>query len=244
MKLLALISISLIGCTLPAAPEIGPGPGGSQSQANDASVDSPDAGGGEPLPGPDAEARADAQPRSERVLSQTDSNIVEGDASIACVDDDGRPVENSYYRVFDLAAEEIEGSFHVTKVEIGVQIADGGDDGALPIDVRLHTLAPELPLQVQNLGPVATATNDATERSDNRLAFDFDADIRSGSRLVVEVHAPDGRGRGDAFFIGANDDGQSAPSYIRATECEDDPPRDLATVGFPDMHIIIDVTGA
>jgi hypothetical protein len=45
------------------------------------------------------------------------------------------------------------------------------------------------------------------------------------------------------FFMGANSLGQSAPSYITATDCGVSDPLDLAAVGFPNSHLVLVVNG-
>ncbi|MFN8289756.1 MAG: HYR domain-containing protein [Chitinophagaceae bacterium] len=47
-----------------------------------------------------------------------------------------------------------------------------------------------------------------------------------------------------AFFLGSNNLGQSAPSYISAPACGITTPTDISDVGFPDDHIILDLNGA
>jgi hypothetical protein len=65
----------------------------------------------------------------------------------------------------------------------------------------------------------------------------------AGSTLVVEVDTPDMSDTGGGLFIGSNPDGQTAPSYIRSDSCEISEPTDLAAIGFPGMHIVMNVTG-
>ncbi len=49
--------------------------------------------------------------------------------------------------------------------------------------------------------------------------------------------------RGQQFFIGSNAVGQTAPSYLAAADCGVTEPTDTAAIGFPDMHIVMNVTG-
>lgn len=233
MKRIALIPLCLLGCGLPEPPASGP-----PDVQPDASASLPPEEQLDPIP--DAGPRVDAE-RAGQVLTQTTSSLIEPDISIACNDDNGIHSENSYYRVFDLAAAGITSTFHVTKVEVGVETADGGDDGVQPVEVRLHTLTGEL--LIENLTSLATVSQVVPATIAGRLTFDFDATVPAGVKLAVEVHTPDGQQGGDSFFIGANNDGQTAPGYLRAPECDDQQPTDLAQIGFADMHILIDVTG-
>src|SRR5690606_12640888 len=64
----------------------------------------------------------------------------------------------------------------------------------------------------------------------------------AGSTLVVEVDTPDMNGV-SGLFIGSNSDGQTAPSYLRSVSCGIDEPTDVAAIGFPEMQIVMNVTG-
>jgi hypothetical protein len=232
-----LLSCGLVGCSLPAPPPTGGQPLENGADASTGSSGDDDDGIGEI--DVDAAPQVDAERRATRVLTQNASELIEPDLSIACYDDDDNQAENSYYRVFDLAAEGISSSFHVVEVEVGVETADGGDDGVQPVEVRLHTVTGDFANGQMNT--LATVTQQVTNQIGSRLVYEFDADVPAGSKLAVEVHTP---GSGDdEFFIGANNEGQTAPSYLQAAECGDEGPVDLASIGFPEMHILLTVTG-
>lgn len=237
MKHLALTAFCFLGCGLPPPPPSATGSvdGGVGPDATDGIISS----------GPDVDAAAptvDAQRRTPRRLTQTTSGEIEPDTSIACTDDDDDDhSENSYYRVFDLAAEGIDSSFHVTAVEVGVEAADSGGDGAQTIEVSIHAL--EGDIEDGQLEPLGTATEEVEDQVGGRVTVDVDAVVPGGTRFAVEVRTPDGTQQGHSFFIGANDDGQSAPGYIRAPECDTDRPRELGDLGFSEIAMIIDVVG-
>ena len=65
----------------------------------------------------------------------------------------------------------------------------------------------------------------------------------AGSVLVVEVFTPEGQTAGNSFFIGSNPDGETGPSYLAAADCGVTEPTPTAAIGFPDMHIVMNVTG-
>jgi hypothetical protein len=237
MKLIALISLGLLACGLPAPPA--PGPEGDEQPETPIYVP-PDDDDEEEID-VDAGPRPDARPRTSRVLTQTTSNLIEPNVSISCSDDSGVHAENSYFRVFDLATAGVNSAFHVSAVEVGVDSANASGDGTQPVDVRLHTLTGDL--QNGTLAPLATSSQNVVDTVATRIEFPFDAMVPAGSRLAVEVHTPDGSQNGDSFYIGANRLGQTAPGYLRAPECGDDQPTDFADIGFSDTHIIIDVIG-
>ena len=61
--------------------------------------------------------------------------------------------------------------------------------------------------------------------------------------LVVEVNQPDGQPLLNWFYVGSNAAGQTAPGYIAASACSISQPTSLASIGCPDMHMVMNVTG-
>ncbi|MEZ5028317.1 MAG: hypothetical protein R2765_05965 [Ferruginibacter sp.] len=61
--------------------------------------------------------------------------------------------------------------------------------------------------------------------------------------LIVELFTPSGQATGKSFFIGSNTAPQTGPSYLSAAACGVIDPTDVAVIGFPNMHIILDVGG-
>ena len=60
---------------------------------------------------------------------------------------------------------------------------------------------------------------------------------------MVEVYTPDGQGSGNFFFIGSNAAGQTGSSYLASAACSVPEPTTTGNLGFPDMHIVMNVTG-
>jgi hypothetical protein len=65
----------------------------------------------------------------------------------------------------------------------------------------------------------------------------------AGSQLVVEILTPDGQAAGNSFFIGSNSAPETGPSYLRAPDCGVTTPTTTAAIGFPNMHIVLNVNG-
>jgi hypothetical protein len=65
----------------------------------------------------------------------------------------------------------------------------------------------------------------------------------AGSNLVVELDSPNLQNIGAFFFPGSNDLGQTAPTYLRSETCGLAEPTPTDDVGFPDMHLVMNVTG-
>ncbi len=148
--------------------------------------------------------------------------------------------DNSYLRVFDLNSFGITDPFSVTEVEIGIEDAVGAG-GDQPVDVNLYTLSG--PLMFANLTPIGSASASVADQSLGLLTIPVSGVAPAGSILVVEVFTPDGQADGNQFFIGSNGNGQTDPSYIASAPCGINEPVDLAAIGFPNMHIVMSVTG-
>ncbi len=187
---------------------------------------------------------AGSPPASEDVdiTQSADSETIIAQNSIMC-GSGGLHTENSYYRVFDLDAEGIGCDFDITSVDVGIELAQaGGDTGAQPMTVALHTLDGDL--QSANLTTVASVDIDVADQANTVLEVPIAARVSAAELLVVEVMIPNGQGAGHSFFIGSNNAGQSGPSFIRAPDCGVGEPGDAANLGFPNMHLVLDIHGS
>ena len=62
-------------------------------------------------------------------------------------------------------------------------------------------------------------------------------------KLVVELAIPAVSGSRDVLFVGSNQEQQIAPSFWSAPSCGQAEPVDLATAGFPNVHLVLEVHG-
>jgi hypothetical protein len=180
-------------------------------------------------------------------ISQSVSFFIADGNSLSC-EMGGFHTENSYYRAFTLSAmnpplDSVQ--FMVERVDIGVELADDGTGAGQPLTLRLHNSSTNPP----TLGSlVLLSTTDFTipDQSLTLLSL-FPAVppvlINATDILVVEILTPDGTAAGNNFVIGSNPNGQTAPSYIRAPACGINEITDLAVVGAPFMHIVMNVLG-
>src|SRR5581483_9668523 len=53
----------------------------------------------------------------------------------------------------------------------------------------------------------------------------------------------DGTVVGNLFFIGSNTDPETGTSYLNAADCGGPDPTPTGDLGFPDMHIVMNVNG-
>jgi hypothetical protein len=203
----------------------------------------------------------DAPPGPQtRTLTQTTSPTIKAGNTIAC-GGGGTTTANNYYRVFDLAAMGITTTFNVTKVSfqvedcvpvtgtactnVAVRVGTYSATPAATLNTANMTILASnatvaVPKVVENAGPPPT-TPGATV--DVPLA----ATIPAGSKLLVEIDAPDGTSK-YRLYMGSNDGGESGYGYILApaTGCAITTPTNISAVGgamYPAVHLLITVTG-
>jgi hypothetical protein len=175
------------------------------------------------------------------ITESATQNIISGN-SIACTDPmSGFTFENHYWRAFDLPTFGINGGFDVCEVQIAVEAALSVG-GTQPLSVSLYsTTVGAFP--AGTLTPIGNASLSVPDQDQTLLTVPITGSVPPDSALVVEVVSPDGTGDLFAFYIGSNADGQTAPSYLSALSCGIAAPTDLATLGYPDMHIVMTVRG-
>jgi len=154
--------------------------------------------------------------------------------------------ENSYFRLFDLDTDhDLTGSFCVESLSYGIESAV---DNGVPQSIVVTTacLDDGLPFMHAFLTEVGSESHpqvDAELEFFNVTASGCcDADTQS---LSIELEAPlDCTVAGcTSLYVGSNNLGQSAPTYIESASCGVIEPTDLAAIGFPDMHIVMVVEG-
>ena len=177
------------------------------------------------------------------ITQNTSQTIVAG--SVAC-NAGGFHTPNSYWRAYDLGPLALTGPLTINSVTFGIELADANGVGTTqPVQIRIYTSAGAFP------GGVRTQIG-ATETfniPDQTLSL-FTANLATGHTvpanaiLVLEVFTPDGRApANNRFFIGSNGLGQSAPCYLSAADCGAPNPVTLASLGFPNMHLILNAAG-
>lgn len=201
----------------------------------------------------DAAPSIDAAP-VEITLSQSTS-MVGAAGSIACIASvGGVPTnnrDNSYYRIFDMAAMGVVGDLLVSKVTLGIESAVSGAGGNQPLNVKLHTLSGSF--VNANLTQLVSAPVQVADQTDTLLDVNLSATVPANSLLVVEVEIPDADGGAEhLFFIGSNGAGESSPSYLKSATCGFAEPVPIGTLEVddgmggtmnPTMHVILTTTG-
>jgi hypothetical protein len=197
-------------------------------------------------PGPVSQIILPSIPGQTSITQSTSLTPVPG--SVAC-NAGGYHTNNSYWRSFVLSSFPAldQATFRLDSVEFGVELADANGTGTTqPIVVRIysHTGAP-FPGGTNTL--VSTNNLSVADQTLSLLSFHLAPAVtfnNATDTVVVEVFSPDGRPpTNNRFFIGSNAAGQSAPSYLSAADCGAPAPTDLASLGFPNMHVIMRLNG-
>jgi hypothetical protein len=190
-----------------------------------------------------------------RTLTQTASMQLEPLASASCNASPGTAATN-YYRVFDLAAFDIQSDFTVTGVSFQVEHCERfADNNSTNVTVRVGTYSGTVgetltladmvvltsnsnvavPEVIEDPGPPATTPG-------GTVTAPLTATIPGGTKFFIEINAPDGDNIG-SLYLGANDDGESGFGYVLAPTCSIPVPTNIsATVGSP-VHLLMTVSG-
>jgi hypothetical protein len=199
-----------------------------------------------------------------QTITHSTSQAITSLNSVSCNNGIGH-TENSYYRAFTLSTFGITNTFDVQSVDIGVEQASAGGGagsqspskfqkrgfssapsggGSQPITVKLYTSSSPFPTGFP--GSLTLIGQTDTTISDQALSIvniPVTGSAPAGSELVVEILTPDGRPAGNLFFIGSNSAPETGPSFLRAPDCGVTTPTTTAAIGFPGMHIVLNVNG-
>lgn len=175
-------------------------------------------------------------------ITQSSSQTITPANSASCNDGTGVHTDNSYWRAFTLSSFNITSAFAVQSISFGIEQATA-TAATQPVNVRIYANSgAAFPGGTRSLlatVPVAVGNQSATI-----LSVPIAATIPAGNQLVLEVNTPDGSAAGNMLFIGSNAAAQTGPSYISAADCGITTPTNFAAIGFPDTHIVFNVTGA
>jgi subtilisin family serine protease len=159
------------------------------------------------------------------ITHSTSQDISALGGSVAC--EEGR---TSWLRTFTLKDFEIEGKFAVTNVSFAVASVDVVND----VTVNLYEL--DGPFIYGNMTRLGSADVTLKPQQLTMVDVPVTGTASAGSTLVVEVVGYDA-----AFFIGSNPKPETAPSYFAG--CGYPQPTPAAEMGYPEIHIVLNVTG-
>jgi HYR domain-containing protein/pre-peptidase len=116
--------------------------------------------------------------------------------------------------------------------------------GGQPVTVNLYTSSMAFPAGFPgSLTLIGTATTMVADQSGTILNIPVTGTAPAGSELVVEIFTPNGEAAGNLFFIGSNAAPETGPSYLSAPDCGVTTPTTTSAIGFPNMHIVLNVNG-
>ncbi len=171
-------------------------------------------------------------------ITQNSSNTVVA-GSVSC-NAGGIHTDNSYWRAYNLGPMALTGPFTINTVTFGVELATGAG-GTQPVTVRIHTSAGAFPAGVRTLVYSQTFSVPNQTLSLYTGTFTTPPTVAANAILVIEVFTP--AGPGNSFFVGSNAAAETAPSYLSAVACGVPNPVTVASLGFPNMHTIINAAG-
>ncbi len=178
-------------------------------------------------------------------ITHSQSPIIEPENSISC-NLNGVNYENSYYRRFDLFNEfRINEEWIVEKIVFGAAFARS-DIGQQPVVMKFYSMPENSPLLLDSMTLLHRQEEIYYDVNSEKLVeYEIDGVVAIPRKhiLVVEIMLPDGQTQGNQFFIASNALGQTAPSYIKAPECNLEVPSTIASIGYPDMHVIMVIKG-
>ncbi|HQV36726.1 MAG TPA: T9SS type A sorting domain-containing protein [Flavobacterium sp.] len=156
--------------------------------------------------------------------------------------------DNRYFRYFKLSDFSITADYTISSVQFGVQtltiptLPDG-----FPVTVKIYATTSNnfpvaYPAGYTELAQVTT--NFLLADVETLVSVPIAATIPAGSNVLVEVgYLAQTASSGNRIFLSANDLGESAPTYISSTACALVPPTPLASINFPNAHLVLSVTG-
>jgi hypothetical protein len=178
------------------------------------------------------------------LIQNTSLAVVAGNA-VSC-NTNRRHANNGYLRRFSLDGDYgLLKKYVVTNVTFGVEFADAGT-ATQPVMVNLYSIPTGELLQYANLTLIGSETIQLEDQELTLVNVPVtgvvdDANIHD---LVVEVFTPNGQAQGHIFFMGSNSLGQTGASYLAAADCGAPEPRTTFSLGAPQMHIVLAVSGS
>ena len=174
-------------------------------------------------------------------LTQSSSTAITGGNSVSC-NAGGLHTDNSYWRAYNLAPLGLPSALTVNTVTFGIELAAGG---AQPVTVNIYSqnAGPAFPGGTRTLLGSQAASVPNQTLSLFTVTFATPVVVPSNAVMIVELFTPSGQATGRSFFVGSNAAAQTGPSYLSAVACGVATPTDVAVIGFPNMHIILNVAG-
>lgn len=138
----------------------------------------------------------------------------------------------------------VANSITTNKRSVDNSLADpGGSNIAQTITLNVYTLTGAFTFANMTLVASQPVVINAQSNTLISTSLSSPPTVPANAVLVLEIYSPDGTAAGTRFFPATNNLGQSGPSYIAAPVCGATQPTDLAGVGFPNVHLILNAEG-
>jgi hypothetical protein len=194
-------------------------------------------------------AAGTAQADPVRLSHSLEEFLVTGGTAIAC-SSTGAPQtssDNQFWRSFTLSDFGISESVTIQEIELGIETLTLPTLIEADITINLYQ-APAGSAPAFGLELIGSTVATLTDRALEVVTIDVTGVVDAGNALIVEINQPNfqtlsGGLTGDVFFPGANSFGETAPSYISSTGCSTPTPTPYATIGFPEVQLIIIANG-
>lgn len=174
----------------------------------------------------------------EVVITQSDDLTVSNNG-VSCGEQPVHTSFNEFSRSFVLADFGVTNDFQVNKVGFGLSSL-GGD---LDFTVRISTTDDSYPFgNLTELGSQVIPFDIMMSDTFVETELTTPIVVPAGSEMVFSYEG-DGEFEGVMFFPGSNNLGESGPSYIMAPGCGLNEPATFASIGFPDVNLVMTVTG-
>jgi hypothetical protein len=186
-------------------------------------------------------------PGPATITQSTNTSTITVGNSVSC-NAGGLHTDNSYFRAFTLSAfnpplDQLQ--FLIQNVTFGIEQATS-TAATQPITVRLFDSSANPPTNATIGAAISTQAIALAPQAGTIFSQNLTVQpvlLNASDILAVEVFTPNGQTAGNGFFIGSNALGQSGPSFIRAADCGLADIGNLAGIGFPNMHIVMTVSG-
>ncbi|MCB0453656.1 MAG: hypothetical protein KDC94_12390, partial [Aequorivita sp.] len=165
-------------------------------------------------------------------------NIVAGN-SVTC-NAGGIPDENSFFRDFDLAGDfGITDDFDVSSAEFAVEAVSG----ATNLTINIYSTTTVFPGGYPGSATLRGTANYVSNVADagTVVSVPITATIPAGEIMIYELKI--NAGATASWFPGSNTGGQTGVSWIMSAACGISNPTDLAAIGFPNQHMVMNIVG-
>jgi hypothetical protein len=202
--------------------------------------------GGGISPTPTATATATGSPGGPcpPVITESTTQVIVDGNSVSC-NTGGITAQNSYWRAFNMNTFTGGQDYNITAVQFAIEQAAGGT-GSQSATVNLYANhGAAFPGGDWQSNMIASVPVNIPDQNDT--IFNVPVVVTapgSALELVMEVNIPDGSAQGNVFFIGSNTDPETGLSYLSAPDCGVNEPTPTGDIGFPDMHIVLNVDGS